>query len=212
MYDGQKSKLLEMIFSQARLNKKLIQRIQKLEEENEFLRNEIELRGKDSLTGLYNRTISSEAYLKAKTVIMCDIDDFKKLNDTYGHNFGDSILKKISEILSNSVRSSDYVVRWGGEEFVLFIDHPHIEVAQALAERIRIRVESLEGELLEDGNVCPCITMSFGVSKLHNGDSLTGDIEKADKALYDSKKKGKNVVTVFGNEEYKKGNSLVKRK
>lgn len=211
MYDRQKARLLEIIYSQARLNKELINTIKELKKENKQLQNEIAMRARDNLTGLYNRTVADEAYLKTSTIIMCDIDDFKKLNDTYGHNFGDTILKKVGEILSSSVKNNDFLIRWGGEEFVIFIDDRRIEVAKAIAERIRLKIESLEGKTLEDGNICPCVTMSFGVSMLHSEASLKDDIEKVDQALYDSKKKGKNTVTVFNN-KHSNNKCLVKRK
>lgn len=212
MYDKQKSRMLEIIYSQARQNRELTNTIQKLIEENNKLQNEITMLGRDSLTGLYNRNIAGEAHLKTSTVIMCDIDDFKKLNDTYGHNFGDTILKKIASILSSSIKATDYPVRWGGEEFILFIDDRRIEIAEAIAERIRMKTESLKGEILEDGSICPCITMSFGVSMLHGGQSLKDDIEKVDQALYDSKRKGKNAVTVYNENTFSNNKCLVKRK
>lgn len=189
----------------SQLNKKL----KLLELENSTLKGEIsENINRDELTGLYNRSIANEAYLRSKTVVMCDIDDFKHINDTYGHNFGDFILVKIADILKSNVRSTDYAVRWGGEEFVIFIDNASVEVASALAERIRMKTEKLEGEILEDGFIVPLITMSFGVSKLHSSDDLTSDIEMVDNALYDSKRSGKNKITVYQED---KGYSLKKK-
>ena len=189
--------LLSIIEIQSREINELEEEVRKLEVENLTLKSEIlEHLDKYELTVLYNRAVSDEAYHKSNTVIMCDIDDFKALNDTYGHNFGDMILVKIAEILKSSVRSTDYVVRWGGEEFVIFIDNSNIEVATILAERIRRKTENLEGEILENGIVIPLITMSFGVSKLHSSDSLTSDIEMVDKALYNSKRNGKNIITI----------------
>lgn len=175
----------------------------RLKEENKALREEMDNNiNRDKLTGLYNRGAADRAYESGKTSIMCDIDDFKKLNDTYGHNFGDLILVEVSKILKGSVRNTDYVLRWGGEEFVVFVDNSDIEVARLLAERIRTKVEELEGTVFENGTVCPKITMSFGVSRLHTSPSLIEDVEKTDKALYDSKSNGKNMVTLYSEEEF----------
>lgn len=150
---------------------------------------------KDNLTGLYNRDVVHEAYSRSETIIMCDIDDFKVLNDSYGHNFGDLVLIEIANLLKNSVRNTDYVIRWGGEEFVIFVGDASLESTCGLAERIRRKVEQIEIKSGID-KVVPCITMSFGVAKLNKDNSLDSDIEKVDEALYDSKKKGKNTITL----------------
>ena len=197
MYDIEKAKLTEMVLNEILINNRLLKEIENLKRKNKELSKKLNCADKDNLTGLYNRSIADEAYLKAQTVIMCDIDDFKLLNDNYGHNFGDVVLKAISKILMDNVRNSDYVIRWGGEEFILFIDHQDIEVATKLAERIRNKVEFLEGMELEDGTICPKITMSFGVAKLHKTSSITEDIKEVDEALYKSKQNGKNIVTVL---------------
>jgi len=191
-------RLKEIILTQSLENQRLLEQIEILKREQKELEEKLKLANKDKLTGLYNREIVEEAYLNTGTIVMCDIDDFKKLNDNYGHNFGDIILKNISDILVGSVRNTDYVIRWGGEEFIIFVDNNDITIAKKLAERIRTRVETLEGQTLEDGSICPKITMSFGVSKLHSSDSMTDEIKKADDALYESKRNGKDRVTVYG--------------
>ena len=207
MFDLEKLRLTEMVLNEALEKRKLLRKIEELKFQKQELEKQL---SKDKLTGLYNRQIAEEAYLKTKTVIMCDIDDFKVLNDSYGHNFGDIVLVKISNILVNSVRDTDYVIRWGGEEFVILIDNHNLSIAESLAERIRNKVETLEGELLNDGTKCPKITMSFGVARLHGGSTLDGDIKKVDEALYESKKSGKNSVTVF--DEQSKTLAFVKRR
>lgn len=207
MFDLEKLRLTKMVLNELLENRKLLREIEELKLQKEELEKQL---SKDKLTGLYNREIAEEAYLKTKTVIMCDIDDFKILNDTYGHNFGDIVLKRISDILKDSVRDTDYVIRWGGEEFVIFIDNHNLSTAEKLAERIRNKVETLEGQLLEDGTKCPKITMSFGVTRLHSGSTLDDDIDKADAALYASKRNGKNSVTV--SEEKLKTLAFVKRR
>lgn len=189
--------------------------IEHLKKSNDDLKNEIQkiknmveqTVNRDPLTGLYNRKVVQEAYEKCQTAIMCDIDDFKKLNDTYGHNFGDEVLVNVAKIISSSVRSIDYVVRWGGEEFIIFVDNPNVEVASLLAERIRTKIENLHltGHNIDD---VPRITMCFGVSRFHVSDSLVSDIEKVDMALYHSKKSGKNKVTLFDESILEENNKL----
>lgn len=209
MMDITMMELLKLFFLKVKENEELQEKIELLELENKSLKGEITKKlDRDNLTGLYNRGISEEAYFKTKTVIMCDIDDFKALNDEYGHNFGDFILVKIAEILKSSVRKSDYPVRWGGEEFVIFVDSDSVEVAKNLAERIRLKIEMLEGLSTADGVEIPFVTMSFGVSTLHFSDDLKDDIAHVDDALYNSKKNGKNKVTVYDD----KKSILVKKK
>lgn len=154
---------------------------------------------RDNLTGLYNRKIVDEAYDNSDTVIMCDIDNFKQLNDNFGHNFGDQMLVEISDMIKSCVRSTDYVLRWGGEEFLIFVRTSSIEVAVSLAERIRKNTENIN--MGDDSK--PIVTMSFGVSKLDKTDSLISDIKKVDEALYDSKKSGKNKITIASLEDKK---------
>ena len=146
----------------------------------------------DFLTGLYNRSIADEAYINSSSIIMCDVDDFKKINDFYGHNFGDLVLKEISIILNDSVRSSDYVLRWGGEEFLIFVSCD-LNGAYNLAERIRKKVKKI---CVSYGEVSISdISMSFGISSVSS--SFISDVELADSALYKSKMNGKNQVNVF---------------
>lgn len=196
MFELEKLRLTEIALNEALENKRLLNEIELLKREKIQLECQIKNLSKDELTGLYNRTVACEAYLKTDSVIMCDIDDFKKLNDNYGHNFGDIILKQVSQILISNTRNTDYPIRWGGEEFVILIDNENIEFTYSIAEKIRDKIELLEGEILEDGRNCPRITMSFGVAILHRKSSLTEDLEEADRALYESKKKGKNKVTI----------------
>ena len=177
-------------------NTKLQEKIRLLEEENEFLKNQIDEQiNKDHLTGLYNRNLAHKAHDESQTVIMCDIDDFKKFNDIYGHNTGDEILKEIAFILKTIIKEDDYVIRWGGEEFIIFIKDD-INEAVELAEKVRNAVKSLEGRVMDDGTVLPTVTMSFGISSLTNDNSFKQNVEIADKSLYESKHKGKDTVTV----------------
>ncbi|MBR2708310.1 MAG: GGDEF domain-containing protein [Bacilli bacterium] len=154
---------------------------------------------KDLLTGLYNRKIVNEAYYNSSCIIMCDIDNFKKINDTYGHNGGDIVLKEVSNILKNSVRSGDYVIRWGGEEFLIFVDCD-IQNTYKLAERIRKKIKTIK--ITHDDDYITNISMSFGISSVTS--SLLSDIEAADEALYESKENGKDQVRIMNLKKIKK--------
>ncbi|HHG75363.1 MAG TPA: diguanylate cyclase [Persephonella sp.] len=169
----------------------------------------------DQLTGVYNRRFLEElapkimAYVSRKNIIvgvlMIDIDFFKQVNDQYGHSVGDAVLKKVASVIKNSVRQSDIVVRYGGEEFLVIL----IDVAQdesvKVAEKIRERVEktaiATEGVTLKK-------TVSIGVSEFPtDGEKFWQCIKYADIALYKAKESGRNKVVRFEpemweNEEY----------
>lgn len=152
----------------------------------------------DSLTGLYNRFKFSELYNSSyksmvqrhndMSLIILDIDHFKKVNDTYGHNAGDNVLIQVSHTLLKTLRNIDIVCRWGGEEFVILLPTANLEQATLLAEKLRAYIEELEMDVVEN------ITSSFGVSKVKEGDDMTTVISRADKALYLAKHSGRNCV------------------
>ena len=169
----------------------------------------------DSLTGLYNRRyieqkIQHEYNLYKKTgsgfaLASADIDFFKKINDLYGHDCGDFLLKSITEDIRKSVRIYDTVARWGGEEFLLLLPATNREQAVALAERIRKTVEEGRYEF-DGGNKSAAVTLTIGVSVVSSGDTIEGVIKKADIALYYGKRKSRNCVTSF--DEIKKESDL----
>ena len=152
----------------------------------------------DSLTGLYNRYKFSELYLSSYTsmvqrhnsmsLIIVDIDYFKKVNDTYGHNAGDSVLVQISHALLRTLRYIDIICRWGGEEFVVLLPTASLQNAYDLAQKLRKYIEKLEIDRVGH------ITASFGVSQVKEGDEMQDAIDRADKALYLAKKSGRNCV------------------
>lgn len=153
----------------------------------------------DVLTGLYNRTAieefaqlfmdESQRYQMPFSIIMVDLDDFKQVNDQYGHPVGDKVLKKLSEIFQELIRSSDRIGRWGGEEFIILLPQTTYVQARELAERLRIGFATYKFENMGYK------TASFGVAFFEIGDTLNKLIEKADKALYVSKNLGKNRVS-----------------
>lgn len=154
----------------------------------------------DSLTLLWNRrsmnTFLSEAvdsYQKSRkefSLILCDIDDFKHINDTYGHSCGDAVLTHIAKLICSCVRSDDFVCRWGGEEVLILIQGP-VTVAEMLAERIRARIE--QSPTLYEGKEI-FHTMTFGVTAYLEGSQIEQSISAADSKLYDGKRQGKNQV------------------
>lgn len=157
----------------------------------------------DKLTNVYTRKYMELAYgelynkcIKEETcysLLMADIDKFKNVNDTYGHQKGDLILKKVGEILRNSVRSSDIVARYGGEEFIIILPLTNKEQAYIVAEKIRKRINS-ENLLNEPGK----ITISIGISQYPiHGQFKDEIIEKADQALYNSKNTGRNKTVIW---------------
>lgn len=152
----------------------------------------------DTLTGIGNRRLLEEVFNAHQHLgerygvnvylLMFDIDDFKNINDTFGHNIGDSVLKTLTDIVSKSIRKSDVFIRWGGEEFAVLLRNSDSVNGLKVAEQIRARIETHCFEK----NVH--VTCSFGLTSVNIGDTLEGVIERADKALYQAKKDGKNTV------------------
>ncbi len=163
----------------------------------------------DGLTGIGNRR-SFDNYIevawknacrskKPVSLIMGDIDNFKLLNDTYGHLKGDECLVKVARVLSENVRRPlDFVARYGGEEFIVILPETNSEGAFKIAEEIRKNIKSIEIPN-KDSSVSKHMTMSFGITTMipNQEDQIEDFIEQADKAMYKSKKTGKNKVTIF---------------
>jgi len=150
---------------------------------------------RDDLTGLYNRRGFKNKidYIESTygTIIIADVDHFKNINDTYGHNIGDIVLTEISKSLKEKLRPEDIAVRWGGEEFLIFLAHTHLDTAYNVAEDIRQRLENLTIEYADGIKV----TMSFGLAMIDVTTSLNDAIKYADNAMYISKKMGRNRTT-----------------
>ena len=163
----------------------------------------------DTLTGLCNRryfeerlAIEADRSLKATlplSLVMVDIDHFKRVNDTFGHTEGDRVLREISSVLKSSVRRKDLVVRYGGEEFILILPETNLEESYTIAERIRRAVETTPFKI---GNIRLSLTISLGISNFpsHGARSKEEMVEMADQALYDAKRGGRNRVCIFGGE------------
>jgi diguanylate cyclase (GGDEF)-like protein len=156
----------------------------------------------DSLTGLYVRRYlmvklqeeihRAERYNKPLSVVMVDLDRFKKINDTYGHDAGDRALKTISQFFQKNIRDIDAIGRYGGEEFVMLIPDADKKAAFCLAERLRKELAKVK---LED---LPPITISLGIATYpSDGTDIEELIKKADAAMYEAKRKGRNRAVKF---------------
>ena len=160
---------------------------------------------RDPLTGLYNHGYfqthlkkvlgQSFKYKIPTSLLMIDIDRFKAVNDTYGHQFGDKVLSRVAELISQSVREEDVVARYGGEEMAVVLANCSMEVARQKAERIRKCVEA-ETFYLDGSSVPIKVTVSIGVSESFGNEMPERLIERADQALYQAKNQGRNQVVV----------------
>jgi diguanylate cyclase (GGDEF)-like protein len=130
------------------------------------------------------------------SLVMVDIDLFKKVNDTFGHTEGDRVLSQISSLLKSSVRKKDTVARYGGEEFILILPEAGLEESFVIAERIRRLVESTPFEV---AGAQVNLTLSMGISNFpsHRAKSKEELVKMADQALYDAKRGGRNKVCIF---------------
>jgi len=154
---------------------------------------------RDPLTNLYNRLKileliqyeieKAQRYNHVFSLLMIDIDDFKHINDTFGHNYGDEVLKEFSKCLKQSVRKIDIASRWGGEEFLILLPETKKEQALKVANRIK---ENLSKVYVDYNNIVVSMnTARFGLTEYHREDNSNHIIEKVDKALYISKNNGK---------------------
>ncbi len=159
----------------------------------------------DPLTGVANRRTfdrvlsewASSESTTAFSIAMFDLDDFKKINDAYGHPVGDRVLLVTAGILRNSVRTGDLVARYGGEEFVVLLRDCPIDLAEARLGKILESIATTRYEYEDDGQVRALrFTASCGLTESSEGESPAALIRRADDALYDAKKKGKNRVAV----------------
>ena len=159
----------------------------------------------DALTGLFSREYfrqqltdtfhRSERYQRPFSLMMADIDDFKAINDTYGHPTGDLVLEGVGRIVADIVRHEDYAARYGGEEFMVLLPETSPENARFPAERLR---KSLEGFRFQAEGKRFSVTISIGIAGFPaHASAMEELLEKVDQALYEAKRAGKNVVKLF---------------
>ena len=170
----------------------------------------------DPLTGVNNRRFFDQrlieevtSVIRANAEISClfiDIDHFKKINDNYGHQTGDEILKEVAQIIRELVRSTDVVARYGGEEFTVLLSHKGKHKATEIAERIRETIEERIFTLPQHGDIT--VTTSIGISSLKStkqggdvNDIATLIVERADRALYQAKNNGRNRIEFYADSE-----------
>ena len=182
------------------LEQKVDERTQSLEKIQQKL---IEQANRDSMTNLYNRRYFNEisknlfSIFQRKhthlSIMIMDIDDFKNINDTYGHSIGDDVIQFVANTLISTVRKSDICVRFGGEEFVILLPNTPLDDAKVLAEKIRQKVDKSKIKISDNKTIH--FTLSIGVSEVENGDlTIEESLKKADDALYEAKSAGKNLV------------------
>ena len=158
---------------------------------------------KDALTGIFNRRYfdihvrkifdTSLAANNPLVLGVCDIDFFKKVNDTYGHVAGDEVIKAFAKVISETIRLTDLVARFGGEEFVFVLPLTTLQDAIVVAERIRMKVDELDVVSPGDQRTIE-VTASIGITIIHPTDTLQSMLDRADQALYRAKQSGRNRV------------------
>ena len=163
---------------------------------------------KDPLTGAGNRRQFDVTMERAvaeceqndthMTLIICDIDHFKRVNDAFGHQVGDELIKMFARVIEGSVRENDTVIRYGGEEFAIILPDTDRSVARSIAERIRWQFESKRLTIRETNQKVGRLTASFGVAQYHAGDDVSTLVQRADTKLYEAKSAGRNCVSVHG--------------
>ena len=156
----------------------------------------LEVANIDFLTGTYNRRIL-DSIDKFSVVALCDIDDFKSINDTYGHDIGDRVLKVVSKILMDNSNNEGIICRYGGDEFLVIFKKCSLE----LVKEKMINVSIMLNNYFKYSKMN--ISFSVGISFYESGKSLNETIKEADIALYDAKEKGKSDIIVY-NDGYKK--------
>jgi diguanylate cyclase len=178
-----------------------------MESEGEKLRRRLQEKHeqavRDPLTGLYNRLAYDERviqefarwkrYEKPMVLMVIDVDNFKSVNDTYGHKAGDKALVLIADQLRSQLRESDFLARFGGEEFVVLMPETDLDSAMVAAEKLRAAVEGCQ---FHYQNAQVSITISAGLAQLRKDDSTESLFKRADEAMYRAKQSGRNQCLV----------------
>ena len=161
---------------------------------------------RDALTSIGNRrmfdiALQDEIERASRTssslsLVLSDIDHFKKLNDTHGHLVGDEVIKTVAKIMKNNIKGRDTVARYGGEEFALILPETKSTDAYALAEQIRTQIARKELKLKHSGDIVKDFTASFGIASYNEGETEESIISRADTKLYEAKEAGRNRVLI----------------
>jgi len=176
-------------------------------DEVDNLRNQIdilsELVSTDALTGLFNfrhfKTVLQAEMDRSKrsgiptSLVMVDVDHFKAINDTYGHEAGNLALRSLADILSNEVRTTDIVCRYGGEEFAMIFPETHLNLAVKVADRIRKQISS-EPIAIDDGEIKLTVSMGASVYMKFSVLDVNDFVASVDKYLYEAKQSGRNCI------------------
>ncbi len=198
----------KLIARQQQQMAELMEKLHKMEEETETLRAQVQEERHqaftDALTGLPNRFAYEERleqeyerwkrYRSPLSIIVLDVDHFKRINDTYGHQAGDKALRIIAKELAMALRKTDFIGRYGGEEIVILMPETDADSALIAAEKLRNRIEST-GFHFREKKVT--ITVSCGISEYRQGDTPESAFERADQALYKAKQQGRNRCIVL---------------
>lgn len=163
---------------------------------------------RDPLSGLQNRRgmlekleyehDRSQRYYRPISIMMCDIDHFKSVNDRYGHEAGDRIIKGLAEKFSQSLRKQDVISRWGGEEFLILLPETALDQAHSIGEKLRVLAEQAEFVNGENGEHAINVTVSIGIYQFSKDDKIDDAIAEADNRLYVAKEAGRNRCVSVG--------------
>jgi len=192
----------QIIDDNTDLKKNILKTITELDTVKLELSNLKEAAKTDMLTGLLNRRGFEDAVATPMenaqketaplTLLLADLDRFKRINDNYGHLTGDNVLKLISKLLQKHIKGKDIAGRFGGEEFIMALPETKMDGGVALAEQIRTSLEKMRWQSKSSGNDIGTITISIGVAQFIPGEDLDALIARADKALYAAKENGRN--------------------
>lgn len=201
--------LLYRLLKLSKRSRITVRVVEELNRQNQTLANEKEkfrmLSTNDALTGIknrhgvytsYNELVQSLGDSAKMSIILIDVDHFKRINDRRGHTMGDEVLTQFSDILRSNTRERDIVGRWGGEEFIIICAHAGIDQAKSLAEKIRQLVS-----ITAMGDHKPImITISCGVSEIKEGEEFDHAVTRADDCLYEAKHAGRNCTVIERND------------
>lgn len=162
----------------------------------------------DPLTGVGNRRLFDDVMRRAVehsnarggalSLIMCDIDHFKRVNDMFGHDVGDEIIRALARVIETSIRETDKVARYGGEEFAIILPETELQRAKEMADRIRRQFGAKQFAIRKTNQKVGQVTASFGVAEHVAGDDVQAFVRRADAKLYEAKARGRDRVADFG--------------